>query len=410
MTFILILAIFGIGFFYFKSLKKLRSVQNELKKFEPMKNLQEEMMKLSAKKEELERDIEENKERLKRYEFELDIQEVGFYQPKFNFNDVLTYVEALELTREAQKELIRQKGVFVAFGHLKANKQVKDIAKLAVSAFNGEVSYVVENVNYSNFEKCKAQIVSSYEKINTLIHEAGVKISTQYMDLKIKELALVHDFKESEQKIKEEQSELKAAMREEEKARAEAEKIRENAIEEQEKYQEALEEARKELQNKSENEKAVYEKRILDLEKKYQEATAERERATSMAQITKKGHIYIISNIGSFGENIYKIGMTRRNDPKDRVKELGDASVPFEFDIHAMVYTEDAPSLENSLHRYFDGKRINKINNRKEFFNVTIDEIAQACEKLGCQVKLTRVAEAREYRETRKILEKVKVA
>ena len=126
-----------------------------------------------------------------------------------------------------------------------------------------------------------------------------------------------------------------------------------------------------------------------------------------MAQQTKRGHVYVISNIGSFGANVYKIGMTRRLEPTDRVKELGDASVPFRFDIHAMIYSDDAPNLEKELHRAFDDKKVNMLNYRKEFFNVTLDEIENQIKESGIDAEFTKLPEAIEYRETLAILQKI---
>lgn len=119
-----------------------------------------------------------------------------------------------------------------------------------------------------------------------------------------------------------------------------------------------------------------------------------------MAQQTRSGHVYIISNIGSFGENVFKIGMTRRLEPSDRVRELGDASVPFPFDIHAMIYSEDAPALENELHKFFALNQMNKVNPRKEFFKVPISDIKNEIENRGLKVKWTITADAAEYRES----------
>ena len=120
-----------------------------------------------------------------------------------------------------------------------------------------------------------------------------------------------------------------------------------------------------------------------------------------MAQMTKVGHIYVISNIGAFGEDVVKIGMTRRLDPLDRVRELGDASVPFHFDVHAIIYSENAPQLENELHKKFNDRRLNRINNRKEFFKASLEEIEVFVkEHAGAEIEFTKVAEAREYRET----------
>ena len=153
----------------------------------------------------------------------------------------------------------------------------------------------------------------------------------------------------------------------------------------------------------SEKDKAKLNSRIEELQNRIAEIE-EKKRAISQAMLTKTGHVYIISNVGSFGENIFKIGMTRRLEPMDRVKELGDASVPFPFDVHAMIRTSDAPRLENALHDHFDYRRLNLENQRKEFFNVSIDEIKEELlglkETLGIdsELRLTLLAEAKEYR------------
>lgn len=128
------------------------------------------------------------------------------------------------------------------------------------------------------------------------------------------------------------------------------------------------------------------------------EAEAKSERAMSLAQQTKVGSVYVISNIGSFGEGVFKIGMSRRLDPMDRVKELGDASVPFPFDVHMMIRCDDAPALENALHKEFHHRRLNRMNLRKEFFRVSVDEIAAAVERHHGKVEYTADAEAMEFR------------
>ena len=127
------------------------------------------------------------------------------------------------------------------------------------------------------------------------------------------------------------------------------------------------------------------------------------ERAKSRAQETKQGHVYIISNIGSFGQDILKIGMTRRLEPMDRVKELGDASVPFIFDVHALIESDDAPSLEARLHRVFEKQRLNRVNKRKEFFRVSIAEIEKELDKMDVDALISRVPSADEYYQSIKI-------
>jgi hypothetical protein len=135
----------------------------------------------------------------------------------------------------------------------------------------------------------------------------------------------------------------------------------------------------------------------MELEQLVAEAHTNKERAISRAQQTRSGHVYVISNLGSFGTNVYKIGMTRRLDPMDRVWELSDASVPFDFDVHAIIYTDDAPGLENELHRRFTTRRVNMVNERKEFFHATIDEIAEVVRERCGDIELTLAAEAAEF-------------
>src|SRR5690606_16842858 len=132
------------------------------------------------------------------------------------------------------------------------------------------------------------------------------------------------------------------------------------------------------------------------------------ERAKSLAEQTRRGHVYVISNIGSFGENVYKIGMTRRLDPLDRVKELGDASVPFYFDVHAIIFADDAPALETALHRKFRPHRVNAVNLRKEFFRIDLKHIQKAVEELSDEeADFTTTIAAEEYFETKRLREPV---
>ncbi len=136
------------------------------------------------------------------------------------------------------------------------------------------------------------------------------------------------------------------------------------------------------------------------MSQKLTEAEAKNQRALSMAQQTRSGHVYIISNLGSFGEDVLKIGMTRRLEPDDRIKELSDASVPFSFDVHAMIRSDDAPALERLLHERFDDLRVNKVNYRKEFFRVPIQRLREFVAEKTLEATFTMTAEAREYRET----------
>ena len=198
-------------------------------------------------------------------------------------------------------------------------------------------------------------------------------------------------------------------MREEEKAQREFERAREEADEEAKMYEKVLAKAREELGLASKEEEAQLQERIRSLQDKLQAALDKSERARSRAQDTKQGNIYVISNIGSFGENIYKIGMTRRLEPMDRIQELSDAALPFQFDVHAIIFSENAPEFERSLHKTFWEKRINLVNAGKEFFKITLEEIERHVLESNATIQFTKIAEAREFRQTLTLIEQLKV-
>jgi hypothetical protein len=153
----------------------------------------------------------------------------------------------------------------------------------------------------------------------------------------------------------------------------------------------------------SEEEREKYEQQISELNARVTIAEEKRQRAMSMAQQTKMGYVYIISNIGSFGEDVFKIGLTRRLNPQDRIDELGDSSVPFTFDVHAFIKSDDAPALEHQLHKHFIFNQVNKVNHRKEFFRVPLTKIKEKIDKLGLESNWTMTAEAVQYKESQYI-------
>ena len=214
----------------------------------------------------------------------------------------------------------------------------------------------------------------------------------------------MHEHHIEKQREKEEQAEIRREMREEEKALREAEEAQRNAEREAEKYEALLRKAREEAY--SESEEAEHLSKIAELERRLAEAEANRERAISRAQMTRSGHVYVISNVGSFGQDVFKVGMSRRLDPMERVKELGDASVPFPFDVHAMIFTEDAPGFEKEIHRQIWEYRVNRVNDRREFFQLSMPELeeatARAAENLNitAEIRWTRYALAEHYRQS----------
>lgn len=161
-----------------------------------------------------------------------------------------------------------------------------------------------------------------------------------------------------------------------------------------------MEKVRGQVEKASAEQREKYEQQLAELAERLRVAEEKNQRALSMAQQTKSGHVYVISNVGSFGEDVFKIGLTRRLEPLDRIRELGDASVPFEFDVHAMIRSDDAPALERDLQKLFLRNQLNKVNPRKEFFRVSLGEIRAQVEKIGCETTWTMAAECREYKET----------
>ena len=308
--------------------------------------------------------------------------------------------EKLQTARKRVKSMA-QDGHAGDCDYAEINRKLNAI-HFAVDAFNGKVDSALAKVKYDNFGKIQQEILDAFSLVN---HNGApfrnARIHKEYLDARLTELKWAVATFELKKIEKEEQAAIKAQIREEERVIREIEKARKEAEKEEKILQKALEKARTELGQASEDQRAEYEALLAELEGKLQEAEEKGQRALSMAQQTRRGHVYVISNIGSFGEEVFKIGMTRRLEPMDRVKELGDASVPFSFDVHAMIYSEDAPALEKDLHRRFNLQSVNKINPRKEFFRTTITEVKQVVEQQGIKdTHWTLKAEAAEYRES----------
>lgn len=364
----------------------------------------------------LEKEIEELKrirQSLKLDIIELDdkklFQEFGLYHPQYNFANLDDYKDRLAEIREKQKDMIRFHTAAICEtdwklqGSEQAGKKfIAESIKQILRNFNVECDLVISKVKFSNYENSKERIFKSFEIHNKFNEVRDIKITDSYLRLKIEELNLAFEYQEKRQiekeiirQQREEQREMALLAKELEERRLELEK-------EQNHYQHHLnkvlnqlslnpsEEKREYLESKKEellNQLDDIEYALTDLD--YREANQ------------RAGYVYIISNIGAFGENIYKIGMTRRLDPNDRIVELSGASVPFKFDIHAMIFSNDAPKLEAELHNHFADKKVNLVNSRKEFFNVSLEEIKQVvCQYHDKSVDFVEVPDAEQYRKS----------
>ena len=289
-----------------------------------------------------------------------------------------------------------------------AERWAKKWMKLALRAFNGECDAIISKVRWNNIKIMEERIFKAFEQINETVENAGISITDAYFRLKLDELRLTYEEAKKKQDEKEEQRRIRELQKEEERRQKEIEKAQQEAEKEISSTQKALKKKEEEASGFSGAEAEKYKAEIEALKRQLEEATAKKERALAQAQLTRAGHIYVISNIGSFGESVYKIGMTRRLDPLERVNELGDASVPFKFDVHALIYSEDAPALETSLHKAFADKKVNMVNDRREFFRVSLDEIEKEVHKNFAQIEFIKEPEAEEYRETLAIKNKTK--
>ena len=305
----------------------------------------------------------------------------------------------LQKARELTKSLIKTSKA-ANCDYVEPNRRNTAI-KFVLDAFNGKVDSTLSKIKHNNYGKLSQEIKDAFQLVNyngSAFRSA--KITDIYLQARLNELKWGVAVNEIMLEEKEEQRRIKEQLREEEKARREYERAIKEAEKEEKTIQQAIDKATKELMLAGEEQRLALEQKLAELQIKFEEAEAKNQRAISMAQQTRSGHVYVISNIGSFGENVYKIGMTRRLEPLDRVRELGDASVPFAFDVHAMIYSDDAPSLESHLHKVFNENQVNKVNSRKEFFNVGIKDIKSAVANMNIDAHWTMFADAKEYRES----------
>jgi hypothetical protein len=383
----------------------------------------DELARISDEVRRLGSEVEARRSELRSVEEALEIQSFGFYRPKYGFESSAQYTARLKGIRDEQQRLIKDDLAApcdakwtVGGSAAEGKKMVRQQAKLMLRAFNGECDAAIVKVRYDNVVTMERRLEKAYDDINKLGEVQRVFISRRYLDLKLAELHLVHEQREKVEEEKQEQKRIRDQMREEQKVQAEIERAKAEAEKEQAAVAAALEKARAELAAEAAAEKAraelaaeaatnkqheKLEALVSRLENELKDALDRKAKAIARAQLTRSGHVYVLSNVGSFGEGVYKIGLTRRLDPYERVEELGDASVPFPFDVHAVIFAEDAPGLETKLHQAFTFRRVNLVNLRKEYFRVSLEEIQEEVKKHHGFVSFTLMAEAEEYRKSR---------
>jgi len=335
---------------------------------------------------------------------EAALAEMGFYKTRFGFATSQRYQKAIDDNYAEQKKMLTSKTAassskewLVDGSAEKGRKQTEKYLALLIRAFNGECDSAIAKVKASNIHTMENRISKAFSSLNKLGEMQFCEIASEYRDLRLEELHLEHERALKVQAEREEQRAIKEEMRQQALAERELERAQQEAEREERQYEAALAKAREEYERASATKQAEMQAKLAELEQLVADAHANKERAISRAQQTRSGHVYVISNLGSFGSNVFKIGMTRRLDPMDRVWELSDASVPFDFDVHAIIFTDDAPGLETELHQRFAARRVNVVNQRKEFFHVSIEDIAAVVRERCGDIELTMMAEAAEY-------------
>lgn len=307
--------------------------------------------------------------------------------------------ESLRIARENTRQMVLR-GDAAACDY--AEKERRETAiRFVIDAFNGRAEAILSRAKHDNLGTLEEEIRNSFALVNLNgIAFRNARIEQAYLDARLAELHWTVAAQELKRKEREEQRLIQEQIREEEKARRDFERAQQEAAREEELIRKAMQKAQEQASQATEEERRKIEEQLTELQQKLADAEAKNQRALSMAQQTRAGNVYIISNVGSFGDDVLKIGMTRRLEPFDRIKELGDASVPFEFDVHAMIRSDDAPALERELHAQFEEHRLNKVNYRREFFRVPLQAIREFVGARQLEATFTMAAEAREYRES----------
>jgi hypothetical protein len=331
------------------------------------------------------------------------LQEVGVYEYHHVLADAVAYKSVLaDLTDKTKTTAAKGNAVHgdtnwtVNGSATQGRKMVSDFSKLMLRAYNAEADYAVRSMRPHKLHSLTDRLDKSRATIARLGTTMKIAITEEYHRLRIRELELTADFLAKQEEEKERRRELRESQREEEKLQREIARERARLAKERDQYLGALARARasgvQDLQT------------AADLESKLAEIDSAMLAVDAREANIRAGYVYVISNLGAFGDRVVKIGMTRRLEPMDRVNELGDASVPFRFDVHALIFSEDAVGLERKLHREFEAKRVNQVNLRREFFYATPADVRDVLARLDGQhlLEFHEDAEALEWRASQK--------
>ena len=358
----------------------------------------------------IERTISKKKSELSNIQAEISLMEKESLCKQYSFSEysALTSEECknkLSILRSEEQNAVKNLSV-VAIDNAGKKKQVNDNVKQILRCFNSECDNALLNLSVKTIDTMRNKITKSFESLNKIFGIDGIQLKRELLEYKLEELNLVYTYELKKEQEKEQQRAIKEQMIEEEKVRREIERQKAKIEKDQSQCTNEINKLMSYIQKtNSDIEKQLYIDKIRELEDRLKELEADKQTVLDREANARAGFVYVISNIGSFGEDVYKIGMTRRLEPMDRIKELSSASVPFEFDVHAMIFSDDAPALETTLHNYFEKQSVNRVNLKKEFFRVSIDEIERVVkENFNNTVQFTRIPVAKEYHQTLDIL------
>lgn len=326
------------------------------------------------------------------------LQEVGLYRYSHPLDDAAEFKDALAKVEAEMQAAVKKGGAVVGTKKWAINgsekegaKMVADFSKLMLRAYNTEADNLVRTLKPYALESSVERLQKMRGAISKLGVSMKIEITDTYHAMRVRELQLTADYLAKVAEEKEAEREARARLKEEEAARREYQREQEKLEKEKAHYEQALNALRMKGDT---NAAAEAEKNIAEIQHAIDGVV---ERAANV----RAGYVYVISNFGAFGERVVKIGMTRRLDPMDRVRELGDASVPFRFDVHAIIFSDDAVGLETELHHTFAHRQLNLVNARREFFLVTPQDVKQALLKLrGNLLSYTDEPEALEWRQS----------
>ena len=344
----------------------------------------------------------------------LNLQEFGFFERQYSFSDSTKYKDKLDSLRIQQKSMIKNgtagriiTPMLLDNSKSKGKAMQNQLIKAALRGFNGEADALLVKVSVVNVDNKIKALRKVFEQLNKMYSRNLIEITYPYLDLKIEELRLAAEYELQKQEEKELLREQREKEREDKKLQAEIKAKRKQLEKDRDHFKnmvakvtELLKEAKNDEVDELRRQLAEYQDKLSELDEIEEDIDYREGHATA-------GYVYVISNIGSFGEDVYKIGVTRRLEPLERIRELSSASVPFQFDVHALIFSEEAFALETELHNQLANYKVNKVNGRKEYFKVSFEEIRNilATHK-ELTVELNEDAEAFEYRQTKAIEDK----